>query len=127
VQVPAVSGRRQAAATAALKAQGLGSSITKVYSESVAKGRVMSVSPSAGTTVSSGTKVKLTVSNGPPPVTVPKLLDMRRNEAIAALRKLGLKAKVVAGQATPLNRVYQQNPAAGTQIPKGSTVTISVI
>ena len=52
---------------------------------------------------------------------------MRRSEAVAALRKLGLKVKVIAGQATPLNRVYSQNPAAGTEVPKGSTVTISVI
>ena len=58
---------------------------------------------------------------------VPKLIDMRRKDAIAALTRLGLKAKVISGQATPLNRVYAQNPAAGTQIPKGSTVTISVI
>ncbi|HBJ73390.1 MAG TPA: Stk1 family PASTA domain-containing Ser/Thr kinase [Actinobacteria bacterium] len=127
VQVPAIVGKKQAGAIAALKSVGLDASITRTYSENVAKGRVMSVKPAVGTTVNSGTSVELTVSDGPPPVIVPKLLDMRRRDAIAALTRLGLKAKVISGQATPLNRVYQQNPAAGTAIPKGSTVTISVI
>ncbi|MFA7323346.1 MAG: Stk1 family PASTA domain-containing Ser/Thr kinase [Candidatus Nanopelagicales bacterium] len=127
VAVPSVVGRKLVGATAALKALGLTVNATKVYSESVAKGRVMSIKPSAGTTVNSGTGVDLTVSDGPPPVIVPKLIDLRRNDAIAALKKVGLRARVVSGQATPLNRVYSQNPAAGTQIPKGSTVTISVI
>ena len=127
VAVPEVVGKKLVGATAALKALGLEATITREYSETVAKGRVLSITPVAGTTVNSGTGVQLLVSDGPPPVVVPKLIDMRRNEAVAALRKLGLKAKVIAGQATPLNRVYSQNPAAGTQIPKGTTVTISVI
>lgn len=127
VPVPDIVGRRLTAATAALKVVGLMPQVTKVFSESVAKGRVMQVTPAAGTTVNAGTSVALTVSDGPPPVVVPKLIDLRRREAIAALTRLGLKAKVIAGQATPLNRVYSQNPAPGTSIPKGSTVTISVI
>ncbi|MDP2014299.1 MAG: Stk1 family PASTA domain-containing Ser/Thr kinase [Actinomycetota bacterium] len=127
VQIPELIGKKQQGATAALKSLGLDADITRTYSESVAKGRVMSATPGAGTTVNSGTSVELIVSDGPPPVVVPKLIDMRRRDAIAALTRLGLKAKVISGQATPLNRVYSQNPAAGTEIPKGSTVTISVI
>lgn len=127
VQVPAIVGKKQAGATAALKSVGLGASITRTYSENVAKGRVMSVKPAVGATVNSGTSVQLTVSDGPPPVVVPKLIDMRRRDAIAALTRLGLKAEVVSGQATPLNRVYSQTPSPGTKIPKGSTVTIRVI
>ncbi|MDD2857871.1 MAG: Stk1 family PASTA domain-containing Ser/Thr kinase [Candidatus Nanopelagicales bacterium] len=127
VAVPDIVGRKLAAASAALKSVGLTPQVTKVFSETVAKGRVMQVTPAAGTTVNAGTSVALTVSDGPPPVVVPKLIDLRRREAIAALTRLGLKAKVISGQATPLNRVYSQNPAPGTSIPKGSTVTISVI
>lgn len=127
VQVPAIVGKKQAGATAVLKSVGLGASITRTYSENVAKGRVMSVKPAVGATVNSGTSVQLTVSDGPPPVVVPKLIDMRRRDAIAALTRLGLKAEVISGQATPLNRVYSQTPSPGTKIPKGSTVTIRVI
>lgn len=127
VQVPSLVGKKQQGATAALKAVGLTPSITRTYSETVAKGRVMSAKPITGTTVNSGTSVDLVISDGPPPVVVPTLIDMRRRDAVAALTKLGLKARVLSGQATPLNRVYLQNPAAGTEVPKGSTVTISVI
>ena len=127
VAVPEVVGKKLVGATTALAAVGLEPTVTREYSEIIAKGRVLSVTPTAGTTVNSGTGVQLLVSDGPPPVIVPKLIDMRRSEAVAALRKLGLKAQVIAGQATPLNRVYSQNPAPGTEIPKGSTVTISVI
>ena len=127
VQVPDVVGKKQQGATAALKSVGLVADITRTYSETIDKGRVIAAAPGVGTTVNSGTTVALTVSDGPPPVVVPKLIDMRRKDAIAALTRLGLKAKVISGQATPLNRVYAQNPAAGTQIPKGSTVTNSVI
>jgi serine/threonine-protein kinase len=87
----------------------------------------MNVKPKAGTIVDSGSKVALVVSKGPPPVPVPNLIDMNKDKAIATLRNLGLKAKVVQGAATPLNRVYSQDPKAGTEIPKGSTVTIRVI
>ncbi|MDO8731786.1 MAG: Stk1 family PASTA domain-containing Ser/Thr kinase [Actinomycetota bacterium] len=127
VQVPSIIGKKLVGATAALKSVGLVASVTRTYSETVAKGRVMSVKPAVGATVNSGTTAELTVSDGPPPVVVPKLIDMRRKDAIAALTKLGLKVDVVSGQATPLNRVYSQTPAPGTQIPKGSTVTIRVI
>ena len=127
VSVPIVVGKKLTGATAALNAVGLNPIVTQEFSETIAEGRVISVAPASGTTVNSGTDVQLLVSDGPPPVVVPKLIDLRRNEAVAALRKVGLKVRIVAGQATPLNRVYSQNPAAGTQIPKGSTVTISVI
>ena len=127
VAVPDVVGKKLVGATAELKALGLEATVTREYSETAPKGRVLSITPTAGTTVNSGTGVQLLVSDGPPPVVVPKLIDMRRSEAVAALRKLGLRVKVIAGQATPLNRVYSQNPAAGTEVPKGSTVTISVI
>lgn len=127
VSIPVVVGKKLVGATAALTAVGLNPIVTKEFSESIDKGRVISSAPTSGTTVNSGTDVQLRVSDGPPPVVVPQLIDMRRSEAVAALRKVGLKVRIVAGQATPLNRVYSQNPAAGTQIPKGSTVTISVI
>ncbi|MFM1917425.1 MAG: hypothetical protein RJB01_940, partial [Actinomycetota bacterium] len=41
--------------------------------------------------------------------------------------KLGLKAKVEAGDFTPLNRVISQVPSAGSEVPKGSTVTLRII
>ena len=98
-----------------------------MFSETVKNNTVISIKPKAGNTVSSGSTVKLLVSKGPPPVVVPNLVDMPRKKGIAALEKIGLRAKVEVGAVTPLNRVISQSPAAGTQIPKGSIVTIRII
>jgi eukaryotic-like serine/threonine-protein kinase len=88
---------------------------------------VISVKPKAGTIVDSGSRVALVVSKGPPPVVVPNLIDMPRDKAVATLRGLGLRANVVEGDFSPLNRVISQDPSAGTSIPKGSAVTIRII
>ena len=67
------------------------------------------------------------MSKGPPPVTVPNLIDMPRQKAITTLQRLGLRPNVVEGDFSPLNRVISQDPSPGTEIPKGSTVTIRII
>ncbi len=127
VPVPAVEGRRLAQAKASLAEVGLKADITQRFSEKVKDGIVISVRPSAGTVVDSGSRVTVVVSKGPPPVTVPNLVDVPRDRAIATLRDLGLRAKVVEGDFSPLNRVISQTPSAGSSVPKGSTVTIRII
>ena len=69
----------------------------------------------------------LLVSLGPPPVEVPYLIDLFREEAVAIIEGLGLVANVQEGPFTPLNRVINQDPNAGTMVPAGSTVTITII
>ncbi len=127
VPVPDVVGKKLGGVKATLADLGLKADVTEKFSETVADHVVISVKPKAGTVVDSGTKVALVVSKGPPPVTVPNLIDMNKDKAVTTLRNLGLKVNVVQGAATPLNRVYSQDPKAGTQIPKGSSVTIRVI
>jgi len=127
VPVPDIEGKKIGAAKAALSSAGLKADVTEKFSESVAKNVVINVKPNAGTVVDSGSKVTLVVSKGPPPVTVPNLIDMNKNKAVSTLRGLGLKVNVIEGAATPLNRVYSQDPKPGVQIPKGSSVTIRVI
>jgi beta-lactam-binding protein with PASTA domain len=127
VPVPDIVGKKVGAAKSTLADQGLKSTVSEKFSESVANNVVISAKPKPGTVVDSGSKIALVVSKGPPPVTVPNLIDMNKNKAITTLRNLGLTANVVQGAATPLNRVYSQAPKAGSQVPKGSTVTIRVI
>jgi serine/threonine-protein kinase len=127
VEIPRVVGERVKAAESQLKDLGLSIERSNIFSESVPKNTVISIKPKEGTTVNSGTSVDLVVSKGPPPVTVPNLVDMPRKKAIAQLQRLGLKANVQVGEVAPLNRVISQSPAAGTEIPKGSTVTIRII
>jgi len=127
VPVPDVEGKRATNAKGQLTSAGLKVETRQRFSEKVKDGVVISVRPAAGTVVDSGSTVTMVVSKGPPPVEVPNLIDMPRDRAIATLRGLGLRAKVVEGDFSPLNRVISQSPAAGTSIPKGSTVTIRII
>jgi serine/threonine-protein kinase len=127
VPVPDIDGKKSAVAQAALTEVGLIPVITEKYSEKVPEGQVIKVTPKPGTVVNSGTEVELVVSKGPPPVEVPTLVDLRKSQAIAILKKLGLVPKVISAGFTPLNRVFSQDPPAGTMIPKGSVVTIRIV
>ncbi len=127
VPVPSVVGKKASAAKSSLSKAGLKSDVTQKFSETVKDGLVISVKPKEGTVVDSGSRVALVVSKGPPPVTVPNLVDMPRQKAITTLRGLGLRPNVVEGDFSPLNRVISQDPAPGSEVPKGSTVTIRII
>ena len=127
VEIPAVVGKQIKVVEPNLNSLGLQVDRTNVFSETVKKNTVMSIKPKAGNIVSSGSTVEVVVSKGPPPVTVPNLVDMPRRKAIAALERIGLRAQVEVGAVAPLNRVISQSPAPGTEIPKGSAVTIRII
>ena len=127
VPLPSVVGQQRTAAEAALTTAGVTVAVTEQYAMKIPSGQVISQSPAAGTVVNSGTSFSLTVSKGPPPVTVPRVVDLHKSTAIAELRKLGFVPHVVSAGFTPLNRVYSQSPAPGTQLPKGSVVTIRIV
>jgi eukaryotic-like serine/threonine-protein kinase len=124
VAIPAVIGSTPEAATAALKE--LGFTVVRGQdgrSADVAVGQVMAVSPdpSAGP-VGYGSTVTIQVSVGVPQVTVPDVTGKSRADATAQLQQLGLKLDFqtfVAG-----DRVWRQNPSAGTVVDQGSTVTL---
>ncbi|MFI2753929.1 transglycosylase domain-containing protein [Cellulomonas sp. P22] len=65
VAVPGVEGKLQADAEAALAELGLRADVQSKASETVAKGRVISVSPGAGASVTAGSTVTLVISTGP--------------------------------------------------------------
>jgi eukaryotic-like serine/threonine-protein kinase len=126
VDVPSVVGQGESSARGQLSRAGLRINATTKESLDVPKGVVMSVKPSAGTSVHRGDTVQLVISEGPPPVAVPNVIDQPREQAVAILEAAGLRVAVDEGVVTPLNRVYSQDPAAGNKVPVGSTVTISI-
>jgi beta-lactam-binding protein with PASTA domain/serine/threonine protein kinase len=127
VEIEDVTGRKQAVAVNRLEDAGLQVTTTEEFSDAIAEGRVISVSPSPGTTVDSGSTVALVVSKGPPPVEVPDLIDLRRKAAVDALERLGLRAQIDDGEFTRLNRVFDQSPSPGELVPRGSTVTLRIV
>ncbi len=128
VDVPKLAGKKIAKAESNLRALGFTSTATEEFSTTVEIGRVISSAPKQGKTVPVGTEVALVVSKGPPPVTVPNVVGSSRDDAIAELRALGLKP-VVQNQlpVVVISRVYSQDPAPGSVIPLGSTVTITLV
>jgi len=140
VAVPDLSGLDQAQAASALQAKGLvlGLPVSQETSTTVPAGQVASQSPSAGTSVATGSTVTIVVSTGAPtpssspsptgtPVAVPSVLTMPRAQAEQLLKSDGFVVVDKFGtNALGSGIVYDQSPNAKTMAPFGSTVTIWV-
>lgn len=126
VTVPHLVGKTRDEANALLAQSGLSSNISEDYSDTVAKGLVISQNTKGGSTVYRHDEISFVVSKGPRTVAVPNVQRKSQADATAILQGLGLKVRVervfnVAGI------VADTNPRAGTVIPVGSTVTIRMI
>ena len=125
LKVPNVTGQTSSAAQSALSKAGFKSAVSLQYSESVAKGVVISQSPSSGTAARDST-IKLVVSNGPPLVTVPNIVSKSLSQATSILNAAGFKISVRTNIPGGGNIVVQQVPGAGSSRPKGSTIVVDV-
>jgi beta-lactam-binding protein with PASTA domain len=130
VTVPKVVGLSQTAAGSALSAAGLMTgTITRQASTTVAAGDVVSQSPSAGSSVTSGAAVNLVISSGPPSVDVPSVVGLTQAAAGTALTGAGLVAGTITQQASDTvtaGDVISQSPVAGTPVADGSSVNLVV-
>jgi eukaryotic-like serine/threonine-protein kinase len=98
-------------------------------SDDVPEGEVISQSPEAGEQAEKGSEIELTVSSGPGDVTIPQLTGFQFKEAKALLEsdKYGLEVKRNNQESSaPENEVINSNPPGGTEVAKGSTVTLLV-
>jgi beta-lactam-binding protein with PASTA domain len=125
--VPDLLGKTKAQALAALAAAGLAGNATEEVCLTCPVGRVKGQSPAAGTNVPSGSIVTFAIAKGLVVTvftTVPHLKGLTKAQAESALAAKGLVSdgKVEWRFGEPLNRVWAQNPAAGTVVPKGTTV-----
>ncbi|NJC69742.1 Stk1 family PASTA domain-containing Ser/Thr kinase [Planosporangium thailandense] len=118
VTVPNVVGQPVDQAQNALAGQGLKVAVKQQDSTQPAN-TVLSQDPVDGTGVEPGTTVTLTVSKGPPAVTVPDVNGRSADEARQILTQAGLQVQVVGG-----GTVRVQNPGAGQQVPPGTTIVL---
>ena len=110
-----------------LTQRGLKVSISQQYSNSVAQGIVISQDPRTGT-LFKGDSVTLLVSLGPQLVEVPNVVAFGVDDATATLEAVGFVVAVEEAEGyIGLGYVYSQDPAAGTEIPIGSTVTLYLV
>jgi serine/threonine-protein kinase len=72
--------------------------------------------------------VTLFISSGPQKVTVPSVVGQSQDSASAELANIGLKVQPVSQDSTTETpgTVLSQDPAAGSAVGRGSTVTITV-
>jgi len=126
--IPDVTGMSEDEAKKVLEDAGLKKGkVSKGYSDSVAKGNVISSSPIAGASgYYKGDSVDLTVSKGPEKVTVPDVTGKSQDEAKKALEDAGLKVEVNKRLGGPFGTVRSTDPAPGSSVKPDSKVTINI-
>jgi serine/threonine-protein kinase len=98
-------------------------------SASIPAGEVTRTDPGAGTTVAVGSTVTVYVSTGSPQVTVPNVVGETQAQAASSLSSAGLQANFVTVPVSKRSQdgvVQSQDPAGGSTVNQGSTVTVVV-
>jgi len=130
VSVPDVANKSREEAESALESAGLSYDVTERTHESIPRGSAIATEPAAGSSVPSGTNVKLVISSGKEITEVPDLTGMNTSDARAALDKAGLtlnsQVQEEASDDQPAGAVITQSPAQGSQVSKGTKVSITV-
>jgi eukaryotic-like serine/threonine-protein kinase len=128
VAVPSVVGLTVSSARGRLQKAGLEASEREENSDTVAEGRVVSVSPTEGEKVDKGSSVTLVVSSGKPQVEVPNVVNKSFDEAQSTLQAAGLKVtrKDKESEDKDPGTVLAQSIKGGAQVDSGSTVELTV-
>ena len=127
--VPVVVGQTFAQAQSRLSAAHLDAKRVDAFDERVGRGLVISANPGAGAEVGRSTAVVLTVSKGPERYAVPTLVGSTATEAKARLaeKRLTLGGSSEAyDEKIPAGQIVSSTPRAGTQLRRGTAVTIVV-
>ncbi|MGH2848365.1 MAG: Stk1 family PASTA domain-containing Ser/Thr kinase [Thermoleophilaceae bacterium] len=127
VRVPTVQGLPQAAAIDELEDAGLKPTVDRRPSDRVREGLALRTVPGGGEQVDRGERVQLFISSGPEEVAVPEVIGLSRDSAEARITGAGLVPAVREQESEePEGEVIAQDPSAGSELERGSTVTITV-
>jgi serine/threonine-protein kinase len=126
--VPNVIGRSSATASQILQNDGFEVDVVTVTSADVPRDKVAGQSPRPGVEADKGSVVTINVSGGPGQVAIPSVEGLGSKEAQDQLTAQDLKPKVEkAFSDTVANgHVISSSPAAGTNVDRGTTVTLEV-
>jgi serine/threonine-protein kinase len=126
-KVPSTAGLTVSAAEEKLEEAGFKAKSESVHSKDVEEGLVLKSEPSGGETATNGSTVKLKVSSGPKLAKVPVVVGSQRSLAVQQIRGRGFVPSVEEVESKqPEGQVIRQAPSAGSQLPPGSTVSITV-
>jgi eukaryotic-like serine/threonine-protein kinase len=128
VSVPDVIGLDRTSAVDQLDSKGFAVSVAEQNSDQPID-QVLSQDPAAGTRLSRGARVTITVSEGPQQVSVPDVVGRDAAAAERALGAAGLSAATQQRTVTSADqdgKVLDQHPGGGATAPKGATVVLVV-
>jgi serine/threonine-protein kinase len=129
VVVPELGGQQAADATALLAADGIGTTLVGRTDEVVPPGEVLATDPAAGERVALGGSVRLTISLGPAPRTVPPTVGTDFDHALVAVGRAGLAVGKITRtyrKDQPEGVVLETQPPAGAQVPRDLPVAFTV-
>ena len=127
VAVPNVSGKTPEQSKAALEAAGFTYAAASDYSDTVPLGQVIRTNPAGGEMAPKGSTITSISSKGPRPFPMPNLLGMSLAGAKAKAASLGLVVRntyPVPGSGKSSGTVQGQNPTAGTEVRKGTSIDL---
>jgi serine/threonine-protein kinase len=127
VAVPYVIDLRETQAVGLVLDAGLEPNVIREANPDVEAGFVFDQSPTIGEKVDKGRQVDIRVSTGPPQTEVPDVVGETRDDAVAALARADLDARVVPIYSDkPENTVIGQDPAPGEKVNVGTRVRINI-
>lgn len=126
-RVPDVVGLTTPAAVRQLGQKGYVADVRTRTSAGSQAGTVLSQDPGGGTKLGHGGRVTLVAARGTATGSVPQVVGLKVDKALARLLATGLKGrtKTVASKSSA-GTVLAQAPAAQTRVPKGSTVVLTI-
>jgi serine/threonine protein kinase len=126
-EVPDVTNEQDMKAVAILTKQGfeLGKR-TYTFSDTIDKGIVIKTQPGAGEQVPYKSTVNIEISRGPASVQIPDVIGNTKEEASSTLQTLGFQVITTEefDENADKNKVIRTTPVGGTEITKGSQVTL---
>lgn len=124
-KVPNVVGQTQDSAVQAIEAAGyVVGDVTEEYSADVVAGRVCKQDPGADSALEKGGKVNIAISKGVEKGSIPDLSGMTAEQAEKAIKDAGYTPQYAGNEASEADAdtVSKQDPAAGKEADKGTTV-----
>jgi eukaryotic-like serine/threonine-protein kinase len=127
VTVPSVRGLDQASAEGKIRGAGLEvGSVTFQPSEGT-EGTVIAQDPAATAKVDPGTRVNIVIAQAASTIEVPDVVGNLASDATFKLKNAGFQVvSDTAESDQPVGTVIDQNPSAGTQVARDTTITITV-
>ncbi len=128
VRVPSLAGLRPRQVVARLENRDLTAELEQRSSDTVESGLAIRSVPGAGEVVERGEQIKVFVSSGPELVAVPNVTGLSRETAEDRLSDAGLVPGQITEQEStePEDEVLAQDPAAGTDVERNTTINLTV-